>query len=114
MQFDPIPRLKFPTYEQLQSLDKDKEYEIILFVTGIGETYGRITINEGGKRQIIFDLIEDGYCDKNSYTMVKSFGKKNYKTICYHAQRCYDDLYKALKNGSNCSWMWEFDNEKDS
>lgn len=107
-QIDPIPRLKFPTYEQLKSLDKNKEYEIILFVTGIENTYGRITINEDGKRQIIFDLVEDGYINKNDYTIIKSFDRKNYKTICYQAQRCYDDLYKALKNGNDCSWMWEF------
>lgn len=107
-QIDTIPRLTFPTYEQIKELDKDTEYEIILFITGIEDTYGRITLNEGGKRQIIFELIEDGYSDKNSYTMIKKFDKKNYKTICYHAQRCYDDLYKALRNGSNCSWMWKF------
>ena len=46
MQFDPIPRLKFPEYQQLEKLDRDTEYEIILFVTGIEDTYGRITINE--------------------------------------------------------------------
>ena len=52
--------------------------------------------------------MEDGYINKNDYTVIKSFDKKNYKTICYQAQRCYDDLYKALKNGNDCSWMWEF------
>ena len=52
-----IPELKFPPYEKIKALDKNKEYEFILFYTGITETYGRFTVHEDGKRKIIFDLI---------------------------------------------------------
>ena len=57
MQFDPIPRLKFPEYQQLEKLDRDTEYEIILFVTGIEDTYGRITINENADGDVVRDML---------------------------------------------------------
>ena len=104
-----IPELKFPSYEKLKELRNNKEYEFIIFETGIDGTYGRFTLYEDGKNTIIFDLIEDGYSDKNSYTMIRNFTQRGYKQVCVRAQNCYNDLFKALKNGNDCSWMWEFE-----
>ena len=104
-----IPELKFPAYENIKKLNKNREYEFIIFRTGIEDTYGRFTVHEDGHRKIIFDLIEDGYSDKNSYTMKRRITKKEYEEICNHAQNCYNDLFKALISGADCSWSWEFE-----
>ena len=104
-----IPELVFPSYDKIKALDKNKEYEFILFDTGINETYGRFIIHEDGRRSIVFDLIEGGYSDCNRYTMKRRITKKEYKEICIHAQNCYNDIFLALKNGNDCSWTWEFD-----
>ena len=103
-----IPSVKFPTYEQIKQLDKNKEYEIILFVTGIENSDGRFIVNEDGKRNILFELIENGYCECNYYTMRRRITKKEYAQICVHAQICYNDLFKAMENGADCSWLWNF------
>lgn len=104
-----IPALKFPSYEKLKELKKDKEYEFDIFYTGIPITYGRFTLYEDGKNLIIFDLIEDGYSDKNEYTMIRNFTTRGYKQVCARAQNCYNDLFSALKNGNDCSWTWELE-----
>ena len=104
-----IPVLQFPSYEKLKKLNKDEEYEFILFNTGIDGTYGRFTVYEDGKNVVIFDLIEDGYCGKNSYTMIRNLNSRGYKQVCARAQNCYNDLFNALKNGNDCSWTWEFE-----
>lgn len=104
-----IPSVKFPSYEQIKNLDKNKESEIILFVTGIENSYGRFIVNEDGKRKIVFELIENGYCECNYYTMTRRITKKEYKAICVHAQNCYNDIFKALQNGADSSFLWNFD-----
>lgn len=104
-----IPELKFPPYEKIKALDKNKEYEFILFYTGITETYGRFTVHEDGKRKIIFDLIEDGYSDTNDYTMSRRITKKEYQEICNHAQNCYNNLFSILEKSANNSKEWIFD-----
>ena len=46
---------------------------------------------------------------KNNYTMIKNFTQRGYRQVCGRAQNCYNDLFKALKNGNDCSWMWEIE-----
>lgn len=104
-----VPQLKFPSYEDIFKLDKNKEYEFILFETGIMDSYGRFVVHENGKRKITFEFIEDGYSDRNDYTMTRRITKKEYEEICIRAQICYNKLFEKLYKSSDSSKTWKFD-----
>ena len=95
--------------EKIQSIKKDDEREIIVFYTCFSNTYGRFIVNYEGKRQILFELIEDGLSERNEYTMIKRMTKKEYEEICARAQNCYNKLIQDMFNGHDCSWTWNFD-----
>lgn len=119
--------LKFPPYEWLKALplkgkfeyrdritgkpfydDVHKEYTFKLFDTPTS-VYGRLTYNEDNQHMIIFDVMEDGYCDHNHLGKALKFNKKNYQAICKHAQEVYDDFMRTLM--MDWSWQWERDPE---
>ena len=92
-------QLKFPPYEWIKGLplkrkeeyvdhateetfydDIHCEYSIKLFDTPVS-VYGRFTYNEDDSRMIMFDVMEDGYCDHNCLGKALKFNKKNYKEL---------------------------------
>ena len=111
-------QLKFPTYEYIKSLptgDQDgdffKEYTWTLFRTPT-DVYGRFSYNEDDSRWIFFDVMEDGYCDHNDLGMRCKFNKANYAKICKHAQKVFEDFYRALDE--DCSQYWrEYEEEEN-
>ena len=109
-------QLKFPTYEYIKSLPcicKESEYNCeiglpleyswTLFDTP-ASVYGRFSYNEDGSGWIFFDVMESGYCDHNNLGMRCKFNKVNYAKICQHAQRVFEDFYRALDTDWSDSW----------
>lgn len=116
-------QLKFPPYEWIKGLplkrkeeyidretketfyeDIHCEYSITLFDTPIS-VYGRFTYNEDDSRMIMFDVMEDGYCDHNCLGMQLKFNKKNYETICRHAQYVYERFQRELLADKSYLWV---------
>ena len=104
-------QLKFPPYEYIKSLPREfkdsdmfHEYKWTLFDTPV-RVYGRFSYNEDASGWIFFDVMEDGYCDRNNLGMRCKFNKANYAKICKHAQRVYEDFYRELDK--DYSWQWE-------
>ena len=100
-----IPRLKFPAWEMLKDLPREDEIILILFAFDSIMVYGRFTLFEDGGNRIFFDVMEEGYSDKNCLGISEQFTKKGYANICSHAQEVYEQLVKELLR--DCSWMWQ-------
>ena len=119
-------KLKFPPYEWLKQLplkhkaeykdhitgevfyeEEHCEYSFDLFYTPIS-VYGRFSYNEDDSGWIFFDVMEGGYCDRNTLGMRCKLNKANYAKICKHAQKVYEDFYRELDR--DCSWQWEKEN----
>lgn len=115
-------QLKFPCYEWIKKLplkrkaeyrdretgeafyeDIHCEYSFTLFETPTS-VYGRFSYNEDDSRMIMFDVMEDGYCDHNSLGMTLKFNKKNYQKICKHAQYIYEEFQRELL--ADKSYLW--------
>lgn len=104
-------QLKFPSYEYIKSLPKHKdgdkdfyyEYDWKLFVDRIGNE-GVISYNLTGDGWIYFDVFEGGYSDMNPLGMALKFNKANYAKICKHAQKVFEDFYKALDVDWSDTW----------
>ena len=115
-------QLKFPPYDWLKALPKKHkvirttrdgemfgdveycEYYFTLFDTPTS-VRGRLTYNEDGSGMVYFDVMEDGYCDRNYLGMHVKFTKKNYEAVCSHAQAVYEDFQRELSK--SWSWQWE-------
>lgn len=115
-------KLKFPPYEWLEALpletkiividrsgdrheeDSYKEYYFTLFDTPTS-VYGRLAYNEGGDGFIVFDVIEDGDRTYSNLSKALPFNKKNYETICEHAQEVYEYFQRSLFK--DLSWQWK-------
>ena len=105
-------QLKFPTYEYIKSLPKHKkddkdyyyEYDWKLFRLPIN-VEGVISYNLTGEGFIYFDVFEGGYSEVNCFGLALKFNKANYAKICKHAQKVYEEFYKALDE--DCSRYWE-------
>lgn len=107
-------QLKFPPYEYIKSLPRKRngsdmfnEYTWKLFDTPV-RVYGRFSYNEDDSGWIFFDVMEGGYCDRNSLGMRCKLNKANYAKICKHAQKVYEEFYRELDR--DCSWQWEKEN----
>lgn len=114
--------LKFPSYEWLKALplkrkymhtsrDGDSwemeehcEYTFRIFDTPV-YVYGQFSYNEDDSKSIYFDVMENGYSDKNSFGLALKFNKKNYNEICKHAQKVYEMFYNELDKDE--SWQWD-------
>lgn len=104
-------QLKFPTYEYIKSLPKENkahdgyyyEYDWKLFATPTGDE-GIISYNIEGEGWIYFDVFEDGYSEVNHLGLVLKFNKVNYLKICKHAQKVYEEFYKALDEDYSQYW----------
>ena len=114
--------LNFPSYELLKSLPLKREvqkttrqgdiiklsehleYRFTLFKTPTS-VHGRITYNEDDQGMLIFDVMEDGYCDHNRLGKCLKFNKKNYSAIRAHAQSIYNNFFDMLEK--DMSWQWE-------
>lgn len=95
-------QLTFPTYEHIKSLPREDEetgfyhdYYWLLFETPVNVD-GRLTYNDGDRGMISFDVFEGGYSGMNGLDMELKFTKANYAKVCKHAQRVFEDFYKAL------------------
>lgn len=104
-------QLKFPTYEYIKSLPKTfknnkdyyYEYDWKLFATPTGDE-GVISYNLNGEGWIYFDVFEDGYSGVNSLGLTLKFNKANYAKICKHAQKVFEEFYKALDEDYSQYW----------
>ena len=110
-------KLKFPPYEYIKSLprkckdsDMFHEYTWKLFDTPIW-VYGRLSYNEDDSGWIFFDVMEGGYCDRNSLGMRCKINKANYTKICKHAQEVFEEFYRELDK--DYSWQWEKENNNE-
>lgn len=97
-------KLKFPSYEYIQSLPKDDEYRWELFETPTS-IEGCLSYNEDSLGYIYFDVLESDFIGANGLGLTLKFNKKNYKAICKHAQEVFEMFYTYLDR--DCSSMWD-------
>lgn len=110
-------QLKFPTYEYIKSLPTaskaDKgyyyEYDWKLFATPTGDK-GVISYNLDEEGWIYFDVFEDGYSEVNHLGLALKLNKANCAKLCKHAQKVYEEFYRALDE--DYSQYWEKYGEK--
>ena len=93
-------QINFPTWEEIKSLDKNKQYTCTLFEI-VSSIYGRITIFEDEQMGFYFDLIHDGYrvVFSNLYMYLHcfySFSKKSYERLQKDVNSLYDNIIKTL------------------
>lgn len=102
-------QLKFPTYEWIKALPlkedgRHLEYSFTLFRTPTS-VYGRFSYNEDDSGWVFFDIMEDGFCDHHERLNKRlKFNKENYKLICDHAQKVYEEFQRELF--ADQSWRW--------
>ena len=93
-------KINFPTWEELKSLDKNKQYTCTLFEI-VSSIYGRITVFEDEQMGFYFDLICNGYrvVFSNPYMYLHcfySFNKKSYEKLQKDVNLVYNNIINTL------------------
>lgn len=115
-------QLNFPSYEFLKALPLVRkelinprygepyesemfiEYDFTLFKLPI-DVYARFTYNEDDSGLIMFDVMQEGYCDHNDFNRRLKFNKKNYTAICKYAQNIYELFISELEKDVPTPWL---------
>lgn len=96
-------QLKFPSYEYIKSLPRDKVYRWTLFSTPTSVN-GILSYNEDEDGIIYFDVWEGGYTGMNYLGLALKFNKTNYTTICKHAQKVFEEFHRELDIDWSNQW----------